>query len=146
MSETQPTLDASSSSGSGGMLKWVFIILGGLVLLGVCCGGTCIYSFYSGFDAMAGTINKPKEDLVAELNTIEEVTAKLGSPIEQIPFAESGKFNSNITNNTAKVEIAVRGPNGRADAHGTMTYVGATWKIQNVTLDYDDGTSTTLGN
>lgn len=145
MSETQSKNETAQSS-SGGGLKWVFIVLGGLLLVSVCCGVSCIYSFYSGFGSLAGALNKPVEDLVAELNANAEVTGKLGSPLKQVPFSETGKYKSNISNNNAEVELVVRGPNGRATASGEMTYVGDTWKATNILLEFDDGSQMTLGN
>ncbi len=123
-------------------MKWILIVLVILVVLLLGCVGFCYFSFQAGMNVVMAPIN----DLVENLNQNDEVKAKLGSPITQISVFDQGKFNSNISNNEADVEITVKGPNGSADVSGKLRKDGSKWVPIDVEVTFEDSSSIWIRN
>ncbi len=134
-----PPQHAQATSG-GGALKWIIIIL--VVLLILLLG--CVASCYFGASMFGSAIMQPINDMVENLNQNDEVTSKLGVPIEQVSVFEQGRFQSNITNNKAEIEITVKGPNGTAEVGGTMTKSGDKWIPTDIEVIFEDETRITI--
>lgn len=137
----QPPNPPKSSSNT---LMWVLGILGLLGLAGVCCVGVCVFNFAALFSEAGGVLAKPGNDLVEELQQNDLVIEKIGEPIEQVSVFDGGKFNTNITNSNAEIELTIEGPLGRADADGSLRFRNDNWHASDVTVTFDDGSTITV--
>ncbi len=131
-----PHLTPQPKSGSG-VWKIVIILLLAVVLLVGGCVLTCIW----GSVAFTGLVMQPINAFVEEANTDTRITERLGSPVELVPFAESGQFSSNSVNDRADITFQMKGPNGTATANGKMEKVNGTWRSLDMTVTFSDGSN-----
>ncbi len=115
------------------------VILGGVLLSLVCCGGIA----YFGWDFIIGMAKAPIDNAVTALSADTEVANKLGTPItadqNQLGFTN---YENNNGNGGASIDLNVSGPNGKAHVFGRMKLTAGIWSPEDITVEFPDGTST----
>jgi len=136
MSENVYPSQPKQNSGSG-LIKWLLIIAL-LLILGI---GGCVGMLIWGVSSFYGMVMQPPQDLVEFLKQDQQVIERLGEDIEIMSLADSGRFNSNISNNIAEVSFDIRGSRGRATVEGTLQKSADKWVPENIVVRFSDGTT-----
>lgn len=116
---------------------WLIPIVLVIVIIPVlCCGGLAWFGFQ--------LIGEPADAAVAAMEADNQITAKLGKPLERTTsFAVNDYENKNGVG-SANVEFEVKGSKGTATVTGEMKLFAEVWSPEDLTITCSDGTEFNL--